>query len=885
MTENAHEPAEATPATPSAPPQEPSPAEQTSDGSAESAPALPVALPMSSKAPQSAAELKAQLEKLGIGSPLPALAVGGIAYGAGVIMSIILLVLVAIGAALVGSSAEDRISSTVPVDASGLGMLLRIPFQLTAMGAFGALHVSVSGDLGLSVRLVPVLVTLAMGAAAFFGGRFLVARGGRTTTPHIVVSSLLAGVAVAVPALIITRLTGFPLASRGDALALHAAGISSFFGFLVLVGGGLLLGQMSARPASPRSVLFADLGSGVRLALVHVALFSGSALLIGAIGFLIWALNEGASFAQVLGFIFMVPFFAGPLIAGLTGLGALSSLTGSISLGGILGGQNGEASVSMFAGPWWLWLSLLVLGALVTVATSLLWANGRQMVPNNAIATAVSWAALPVMYFVGGIVLVIVGGVGGGGGLGIASGAGHAGLALWTPFMTMLVGVVVEVLSRFAAPFLLPFVPASALAWFRRPAPFGRVASMATAVTNAHQGPVASDTQVAGLPSFASEAGAPVAPAGAEPVVASTSAPVAAGATAAPLAAPQRAPMDPATKKKVVRVLALVGGAAALLIAAVVTVSILNSTVFSPKNEVEAYLENVESGKFGAAASMAPPNVKNDLKLLLTDAVGAKTSKRLTGHEIGEVSTEKDKATVSVTLDHDGKKTPARYTLSKKGTKFLLFPDWRLDPVEYQKVQIGAPDTVSSITVNGVQVKLPESEPAFAEDGYRMWEVPVLPGAYKAEVKAQGEYFDPAGAEVNVGTERMSEQDATLAVGFELNQKGEDAVTAQAVKEVEKCVSSAKGAQPSECPYLSAYAYEESPGTWSLKTPPTFTMGRDDSGQYRVQGKGGVAEYHYTAPATFGQPAKQMTRTVAVAPTFFATVEPDGTIKLEQSRY
>src|SRR5690606_17251668 len=85
-----------------------------------------------------ALRLRGQLAEIGLANPFPTVVVGALSYVAALITSVVLMILISISIAISGSgsSAEQAASEAIGADEvfSGLGTLLRIPFQLVALG-------------------------------------------------------------------------------------------------------------------------------------------------------------------------------------------------------------------------------------------------------------------------------------------------------------------------------------------------------------------------------------------------------------------------------------------------------------------------------------------------------------------------------------------------------------------------------------------------------------------------------------------------------------------------------------------------------------------------------------------------------------------------------
>ncbi|MGO3479661.1 MAG: hypothetical protein ACTIOA_15980, partial [Brachybacterium tyrofermentans] len=155
------------------------------------------------------------------------------------------------------------------------------------------------------------------------------------------------------------------------------------------------------------------------------------------------------------------------------GLGMLAVPLHLNARGGVedFGVERGNDFLWFFDLPWYLWIPLVLIALLMPVVVALLWNRDREIETGNILALVVSWVALPLAYFgCSAVLLALVwttmqAEMGMVGELGIS-----VGLAPWTPVVAFFIGLLVEVLARFGAPFVDRFVPGMLVNWFRRSA-------------------------------------------------------------------------------------------------------------------------------------------------------------------------------------------------------------------------------------------------------------------------------------------------------------------------------------------------------------------------------------------------------------------------------
>ncbi|MGY5765718.1 hypothetical protein ACXET9_11005 [Brachybacterium sp. DNPG3] len=826
-------------------------------------------------------QVKAKLTALGLVNPLPSLAVGGAAYVAGIVISVIGVILSAILVAILGTGNPleyglDEVDISAETGLSGFATALRTPFQLVAMALLGSLGLKASffGEtVSMSVRFLPAIITIVILGIAFFGGRFVQKRQ-RAGILGIWVNALLTALGVAIVTVLAALIFAQPVpVDDGITLRIHAAGPDAFFGALLLITLAIGLGRMSvgARPAW--WPLVSDLFAGAKLAVVHALLLTVLGFIVVTIVTTIQALIDGDT-PPMLSVAMLFPLLGGHVIAYFTGLPLLSSATmrasGPDSLGLFFG--SGIERASIFSMPWYVWLGGLVLGLVVLVAVSLLWSSGRRAVPNNIIATAVGWAALPLTYFGGGIVLLILaeasfrfrysGGFTGDAGSFTAS----VGLAGWTPLLALLVGIVVELLSRFAAPFVLPFLPAALLTWFRRPlaAGEGEVAAQAaaapaaaapatvapTAVDPGAVGSVAPATAptealpptpgVAQTPGGASAGTAPYATAlvGGAPYA---TAPVGAEATA------EARSLSPRAKRIAIGVAIGVGALFVLIVGLIIAFTVISKTMFSAEKSVESYLQALQDGDAATVLELAPPNVPTAEQALLTNEITGAAENRISSWSITDTTERGDDVEVTAKITQDGVTTTRTFLVERAGRTAVVFPKWELDEVTYASFYLVIPDSATTLLVNGQEVAVADLglESDFGQlYGY----FTVLPGDYEVTLPALSDQITVQGGVVSVPVDPMDAYDLGVAPYYELSATGLEAVQTQVNDAIDVCAESTE-ADPEGCPLDAWVWYDvvEGSGSWEITAYPTVEVSGDGTSfTYTTYYEGyGSAVYSY----------------------------------------
>ncbi|AOZ73230.1 hypothetical protein BK816_07970 [Boudabousia tangfeifanii] len=217
----------------------------------------------------------------------------------------------------------------------------------------------------------------------------------------------------------------------------------------------------------------------------------------------------------------------------------------------------------------------------------------------------------------------------------------------------------------------------------------------------------------------------------------------------APTATPAK-PMDPATKKKLT--LGLIGAAmfVLLIVVGVGAYSYVAKNVYTPKAEVERYLQDIVDGRAEDAMSVLPAPEGAIASPLLTDAEYAKVKGRPSRFSVGEASKLEDGTTrIDATLFSGEKSMPVSFIAAKDGSRALIFNNWKLikgsllQAVSATPLKDGRSETDEDAglpkpvyKINGVEVDLVQAnKPEQAA-------LVLLPGNYKVSVESKSPYID-----------------------------------------------------------------------------------------------------------------------------------------------
>lgn len=304
------------------------------------------------------------------------------------------------------------------------------------------------------------------------------------------------------------------------------------------------------------------------------------------------------------------------------------------------------------------------------------------------------------------------------------------------------------------------------------------------------------------------------------------------------------------------------GGAAGgvVLIAAVVTVNVVNQSVFGPDKPVEAYLDALVAGDAEASRRLLGRTTRDGQDVLLADAVYGAAGHRIAGYDILDISVNDDSATVVARLTQDMSTSTLEFTLTRTGSTGMFFDEWRLDgPEPVADVTMLIPEDLQGVTVNGADVALPPGD-ASAYAGLRSVVLPALPGEYVVSPPAPSKYLSyGAPQKITVTADRAAPG------GVLFKAAATPAVTADAAAEVtaalDRCIASTEPA-PSGCPnrsFLFGDPEDIRSPRWTLVKEPTFTLEQSyEPGVYRLRSDDAEATFSYERNAEFdiGEPPR-----------------------------
>ena len=752
-------------------------------------------------------------------------------------------------------------------DSLDWGLAFAAPAQIVGLAVGGTLTIGATMmgvSASVSVLWLPLLVTAFLVIATA-----LVARRDERIAPSATrgirwLLSALSGLVLALLVLIIAAVTPlrFALGDGSDTgfgvmsgtVSASSASFTAFLGALVLGTLASYLARAAvARRAAGTAVVVpraaTSVLAAVRATVPVVGLHFGVLAVFVTLGLLITSIVNSGIDALLTAFFWLPTLVVDSL--GLANLAPVSLGGGLATLAASTGGS--ETTFWMPTSlPGWATILVVIVNLLLIVVTGVLLRLRRGQL---LLSSAMSWVTTIVAFTVAGIVISIIGAValwttidtsGLGEGLdGLLSGVGAmvesasaasgvVGLVPWTFVVFAVLGALVETVAQFAAPTLVQLVPAAGLARA------GRVTAV-VGVPFAMPGAVTAPDASTGVAADGTPGAGPVAADGEVPV-----------ATTAP-ADSVSVPMSPAKKRRVILVLASVGGAVVLVLGAAVAVSVVNRVVFSPQHQVESYLDAIVAKDASAALAIASIDGAEAEQVLLTDAILEATEGGISGYSVTESKTTGDFAVVTVDLEVGDTTEEMTYSLDKSGRTAVLFDEWTMQPTWLPTLPVSVSSGITELNVNGVGVELTDAD---VEAGYVSFSV--FPGEYVVGTGGDDEWLSAEPQTVQVG---VLESGDSAQLALEPTEKFTESVDKQVADYMADCASQ-KVLNPDDCP-INAYDFGDiTDVVWTIDAPAETTLNDSYAGEWNISSdKRGSATVTYTNTDYFGE-VQQETETV-----------------------
>lgn len=647
--------------------------------------------------------------------------------------------------------------------------LLTGPGQLVAMAFRSPAEISVPGSgEGMAATSSfsatgPVLVILlvALVAVLVLSRRDEQASPSRSTTGAVTLAVTAAATFVLI-ALAVALVVPVTLAEGDDSAEVGAAGFELVAFGLIAMGVAALVGRRRWTTWSMAASVPLAVRAAWRGLLAHLAVFS----VLSVITAIVWVIVQGGASA-----LLVLPVVLGNLLVYAVTLGHLGALSYG-NAGSFVGQSSGTSdTVWLFSSGADKILWLLLLFAVVGTLASAVVMRRADAGPR----TSSHWMWTAVVYAVAGGVLMLLGLASSDFGSGYGTGTASFGPEPWFFAVFAAWGLLAELGARSVGPALAGLVPA---AWLDR------------AVRGVDQVPVAATSAPGATPVTAPAAATPGAPS---------------------------APMDARSK----RILIGVGALVVAGVLAVVGVSVAGSMFFGPDKPVEKYFAALGDGRASDALELVRLDVPADERALLTDDVLADSDSRIEDVRIGDVQRSGSVATVTVQYTIDGAEQSQDVTLTKSGSRFVVFDDWKIVDPELGGVEVRAPGA-TGVEVNGRAIDVDG-----LEDGVTL---SAFPGTYEIAPGAGSKYLTFEPETVRVGTDREFTDFEVTATDELLAE-----VTSQADQLIAGCMTRTE-ADPAGCPNRT-YGYRLDDIRWTLDVKPTYELTSNYDGSWRFSTK------------------------------------------------
>jgi hypothetical protein len=248
-----------------------------------------------------------------------------------------------------------------------------------------------------------------------------------------------------------------------------------------------------------------------------------------------------------------------------------------------------------------------------------------------------------------------------------------------------------------------------------------------------------------------------------------------------------------------------------------VTVSVLQSTVFSPKGIVESYVQDIADGRFAAAFAAGPGASTGNTALVKSDDVALASA--ISDVEIGDPESQGDDRVLPISYELNGERETGYISVRSAGKQFLFFDTWKisegLETDAYVSVY-GADE----VTVGGAAVPLDRGAVTLI----------AYPGIFDVTA-GESKWFT-----LEESSLRVTSFGGSISSMVVPTSDLTDEVQSQVNAAIDECVTSTEE-QPEGCPF-SLYAWYDTRNiVWSVVTYPTIAVRSATSFSYDKAGE------------------------------------------------
>lgn len=806
--------------------------------------------------------------------------VGAVA-AAGSYLAAFLVTMAIVMISVVGSSTSNG-GRLVPTGTPGIpeletssawAMLGQLTAQLLAMAHLGELSTVIEGSVpflgtiqgGASGYVVPLALLAISIFSVYTGSRVAEQKLPSGSRAQLIAQSLVTGVAYSVVVNVLAAATAVnvPSSSGFSTSPVTAAGFwptvfSMFLGFAVSAAARSRTPSAMRRPAVPvrRSEM-------LNLPLIAV---SSHLLLFACIAVpVVWVLaGVGNGWAAALtaplwilnatGLLFVMAHLGGlRVVADVTYIAGPTSGNVDRLFYGFDGGGATGADLAVMLGA-------LLLALICTLLTGVLVLLRRGYADNTKLST---WVPVPAAYLTLGLVLLPLLNMSASFKLGtLARGSYSIGPVWWSPVVFLLWGLLVEASARYAAPYLLPFVP-------------GRLQGVARTGLSSNSAAVVQDPSAPSDPQFT---------AGQQDTdhLAAKSSPTIVSNGSEELGLPLAKRLSPAGRRRALIVAAATAVLAVLAVGGLVAVNAVK-VGNGPDKMVGDYIQALVDGDAERAVRISDPGVPNEQRVLLSNAVYGAAAKRIDGYTVLSSQVSGDKATVRVEVRQDGRRAEVPFVLNKEHPD-LLDDHWKLQSDGFNTVRLSADAPVAAFSVNGVGTVTPKNQ----SGGYgSSIELPVFPGEYTVGLPSREKYLEAKEKRILVGIGTSVQSTGSTSLEVTASKELLTEVNRQVGSALSKCAASQE-LRPEGCPFYTFEFGETRNVKWAVPVNPEISLRSSYDGTWRISTETtGKAEVSYERNASFNRSNpdwKQEKDSVSVR--VYGTVRMDSdSVLVELSKY
>ncbi|KFI76590.1 heme utilization protein [Bifidobacterium mongoliense DSM 21395] len=289
-------------------------------------------------------------------------------------------------------------------------------------------------------------------------------------------------------------------------------------------------------------------------------------------------------------------------------------------------------------------------------------------------------------------------------------------------------------------------------------------------------------------------------------------------------------PADPAQRRRVITITAIVG--ACILLG--IVYGVVNSTVFSAKSVANSYLSSIAAGRFSEATNLADPHLNGNKAALLTDKAAGGANTTIYNQRITSSARQPDGSTqLGISYMLGTRTYTSTLTMTPSGSKFLLFRNWHINTPLLTTMSLQVPQAAGTVNINGVPVSVKgaashsgNDNSSSTDESDATLELNAYPGVYTAKL-AQSDYLT-ASPVVITNANGISSESASQSLDVRPTHKLTTAIQDAVRKKLDTCAASTS-ANPQGCPFsnsgYSSFSTSMSDDyrnfAWSIASYPT----------------------------------------------------------------